>query len=51
MTDVESDEMESTEKKRPSKKMLFQVTDLIENFALFQNDNIPKQLRNDTPQL
>lgn len=49
--DDESDEMESTEKKQPSKKVLFEAIDLIENFALFQNDDIAKQLRKHTAQL
>lgn len=43
--------MESTEKKTPSKKVLFEAIDLFENFALFQNDDIAKQLQKHTAQL
>ena len=39
MTDDESDEMESTVKKQPSKKVLLEVTDLIESFAIFHDIN------------
>lgn len=48
--DDESDEMESTEKKQPSKKA-FDAIDLIENLSLFQNDDIANQLQNHTAQL
>ena len=43
--------MESTEKKPLSKKALFETVNLIESFALFQNDDLAKQLRNHTAQL
>ena len=43
--------MESTEKKPPSKKALFEAVNLIESFALFQNDDLAKQLRKHTTQL
>lgn len=42
MTDDESDEMESRKKMQPIKEVLFEVLDLIESFALFQNENIAK---------
>ena len=42
MTDDESDEMESRKKMQPIKEVLFEVIDLIESFALFQNENIAK---------
>lgn len=42
MTDDESDEMESRKKMQPIKEVLFEVVDLIESFALFQNENIAK---------
>ena len=42
MIDDENDEMESTVKKQPSKKVLLEVTDLIESFAIFHDIN--KQL-------
>ena len=42
MTDDESDEMESRKKMQPIKDVLFEVVDLIESFALFQNENIAK---------
>ena len=38
--DEENDEMESIEKKKPSKKALFEAVSLIEIFALFQNDDL-----------
>ena len=37
--------------KQPSKKMLFEAIDLSENFALFQNNDIAKQLRKHTAQV
>lgn len=46
----ESDKMKSTKKKQPSKKVLFQAIDLIESFALYQND-IAKQLQKYNAQL
>lgn len=49
--DKENDEMESTEKKPPSKKAFFEEVNLIESFALFQNDDLAKQLRKHTTQL
>ena len=42
MTDDESDEMESRKKMQPIKEVLFEVVNLIESFALFQNENIAK---------
>lgn len=42
MIDDESDEMESRKKMQPIKEVLFEVVDLIESFALFQNENIAK---------
>ena len=39
----EYDEMESTEKKQPSQRVLFEAIDLIESFVLLQNDDIAKQ--------
>ena len=51
MTDAESEETESTEKEQPSKKVLFEAMDSIENFTLFQNDNIAMQMRKCTAQL
>ena len=42
MTDDESDEMESRKKMQLIKEVLFEVVDLIESFALFQNENIAK---------
>ena len=42
MTDDESDEMESRKKMQAIKEVLFEVVDLIESFALFQNENIAK---------
>ena len=43
--DKENDEMESTEKNPPSRKAFFKAVNLIESFALFQNDDLAKQLR------
>ena len=40
MTDDERDETESIEKEQPSKKALFEAMDLIENFTLFQKEDI-----------
>ena len=40
MIDDESNKIESTEKKRLSKKMLFKM----ESFALFQNEDFAKQM-------
>ena len=37
--------MESTEKNPPSRKAFFKAVNLIESFALFQNDDLAKQLR------
>ena len=51
MIDEENDEMESTEKKKPSKKALFEAVNLIEIFALFQNDDLAPYLRKHTAQL
>ena len=51
MINEENDEMQSTEKKPQSKKALFEVVTLIESFALFQNDDLAKQLRKHTTQL
>lgn len=42
MVDDQSDEMESTVKRQPSKKVLLKVTGLIESFAIFHDIN--KQL-------
>ena len=42
--DDESNKIESTEKKRLSKKMLFKTIDLMESFALFQNEDFAKQM-------
>ena len=41
--DEENDEMESTEKKPPSKKAFFEAVNLIESFAHFQNDDLARQ--------
>ena len=43
--------MESTGKKPLSKKVLFKTVNLIESFALFQKDDLAKQLRNHTARL
>ena len=37
--------------KHTNKKVLFEAIDLIESFALFQNDSIAKQLQKHTAQL
>lgn len=42
MIDDKSDEIESRKKMQPIKEVLFEVVDLIESFALFQNENIAK---------
>ena len=47
----ESDKMKSKEEEQPNKKVLFVVIDLIERIALFQNNDIAKQLRKHTAQL
>ena len=49
MIDDGNDEMESTEKKQPSKKMLFQVTDLT-NFCSFLKLQYSKPLQKHTAQ-
>ena len=36
--------MKSTEKKQPSKKVLFEAVNLIKSFALFENDDLAKLL-------
>ena len=46
----EYDEMESTEKKQPSQRVLFEAIDLIESFVLLQNDDIAKQQQKQTAQ-
>ena len=46
----ENDERESTEKKLSSKKALYEAVNLIESFALFQSDDLAKQLRKHTAQ-
>ena len=51
MVDAESDETESTEKEQPNRKALFEAMDLIENFTLFQNNDIAMQMRKCTTQL
>ena len=51
MVDAESDETESTEKEQPNRKALFEAMDLIENFTLFQNNDIAMQMRKYTTQL
>ena len=43
--------MESTEKKPPSKKALFEAVNLTTSFPLFQNDDLARQLRKHTTQL
>ena len=48
--DGENDERESTEKKLSSKKALYEAVNLIESFALFQSDDLAKQLRKHTAQ-
>ena len=50
MGNDESDEMESKEKKQPSKKKFFEAIDLIKSFAFFQKD-IAKQLQKHTAQI
>ena len=49
--DEENHEMESTEKKLPTNKALLEAVNLIERFALFQNDDLTKQLRKYTAKL
>ena len=49
--DEENHEMESTEKKLPINKALLEAVNLIERFALFQNDDLTKQLRKYTAKL
>ena len=44
INDEENDGMESTEKKLPSKKTLFEAVNFIDSFAFFQNDDLAKQL-------
>ena len=46
----EYDEMESTEKKQPRQRALFEALDLIESFVVLQNDDIAKQLQKQTAQ-
>ena len=46
--DEENDEMKSTKKKPPSKKVLFKAVSLTENFALFRKNGLAKQLRKHT---
>ena len=43
--------MKSTEKKQPSKKVLFEAVNLIKSFALFENDDLAKLLRKHIAQL
>ena len=47
----ENDEMESKEEEQLNRKVLFKAIDLIERFALFQNNNIAKQLQKHATQL
>ena len=42
MIDDKSDEIESRKKMQPIKEVLFEVIDLIESFALLQNENMAK---------
>ena len=49
--DEENHEMKSTEKKLPTNKALLEAVNLIERFALFQNDDLTKQLRKYTAKL
>ena len=49
--DEENHEMESTEKKLPTNKALLEAVNLIERFALFQNDDLTKQVRKYTAKL
>ena len=51
MIDDKSDETESTEKEKSSKKALFEAMDLIESFTLFQNDDTVMHMRKCTTQL
>ena len=46
--DDENVEMESTEKKPPSKKALFEAVNLTKSFTLFQSDDLAKLLRKHT---
>ena len=43
--------MKSTEKKQPSKKVLFEAVNLIKSFGLFENDDLAKLLRKHIAQL
>ena len=49
--DEENHEMESTEKKLPTNIALLEAVNLTERFALFQNDDLTKQLRKYTAKL